>query len=461
MIEHRSLANMVDWHRRYYELGPSDRTTMFVAPSFDFSAAEIWPSLTAGSSIFITDPASRLSAEELREWLLSARITVGALPVPLAESLLAPTWPAQTPLRVLITGGERLRARPHPALPFRLVNNYGPTESTVVATAGVVEARDETSPPIGRPVAGIEAYVLDGDLRLAPLGAPGELHLGGPGLSRGYLRRPDATADHFRPSPFSAGPGARLYRTGDLVRWRPDGSLEFLGRTDEQVKIRGHRIEPAEIEAALAQHPDVADAHVATYHDPVSGDIRLAAYVTPSGPQGPPAPAQLGHHLSHRLPRYMLPHAYLTLDQLPLTPHGKIVRNALPDPAAHGQLISTHVPARSDLERRLVHVWQQLLSRNQVGVHDNFFDLGGHSLMLASLRARVADAVGSAVPIVTLFEHPTIAALAAHLAGEHDGPRVPAAVPAAPGSEDGVERWRDGRARLRRHRQLIRESGEP
>ncbi|MFL6202866.1 MAG: amino acid adenylation domain-containing protein, partial [Thermoanaerobaculia bacterium] len=248
-LRHRGLSSLIAWHVRTYGLGPSDRTTLLAGPGFDASVWETWAALTCGASLHVPPPETVLSPAALLAWMAEQRITVSFLPTPLAEAVLAGPFPEGLALRCLLTGGDRLRLRPAPELPFHLFNHYGPTESTVVATAGRVALEGETAPDIGAPIANTRAWVLDRDLRLVPAGVAGELCLAGEGLARAYRGRPGLTAERFVPNPF--GEGERLYRTGDLARWLPEGNLQFLGRIDHQVKIRGFRIEPGEIEAVL------------------------------------------------------------------------------------------------------------------------------------------------------------------------------------------------------------------
>jgi amino acid adenylation domain-containing protein len=440
MVEHRSLAQMAWWYGDLFGLRPADRLSMLFAPGFDGSVSEIWGALAAGATTCVAGEESRFSAERFRRWAVDEGLTVAGMPVPVSEEVLALPWPAGGSLRVFYTGADRLRARPLPDAPYRVVNVYGPTEDTFGSTVADVLPAEPGLPPIGRPVPGTEAYVLDARMEPAGVGVAGELHLGGEGLARGYLGQPALTAERFVPHPFGERPGGRLYRTGDVVRWRDGGTLEFVGRGDDQLKVRGYRIEPAEVEAALRQHPAVAAAHVGRH------DARLVAYVVPA-PGPPPAAGDLREHLSDLLPQYLVPDAFVTLDRLPLTPRGKIDRRALPAPDAAPEA-SPYDPPAGDLERALASVWQEVLGLDRVGVHDNFFDLGGHSLLLVRVQRRIAEAFGHEVPILTLFQQPTIAALAAHLAG-----RAEAAL------DGGAEHPEAGRARLAARRRRL--GGDP
>ena len=393
-IIHDSLLNLVSWHRRTFAVTPSDRATLHASPGFDASVWELWPYLAAGASVHFPDQAICADAEALRDWLLEERITITFLPTAIAERIMALAWPTHTALRVLLTGGETLHRRPLPGLPFVVVNNYGPTEFTVVASSGIVSARDKANgrPSIGRPISNTEIYILDEQLKRVPAGLPGELHIGGKGLARGYLNRPELNAEKFIRASLGGEARPWLYKTGDLARHRADGNIECLGRTDTQVKVRGFRIELEEIECALRQHPAVIDA-CATLREDAPGDVRLAAYVTPL--QQPSCLNEIRSFLKERLPSYMVP-VLTSLQQLPLTPNGKLNRQALPplhEPAADDgkQLVRE---SSDPIEQLLTRLWTETLKVPQVNVYDNFFDLGGHSLLATQMVAKLEQEVG-------------------------------------------------------------------
>jgi hypothetical protein len=299
---------------------------------------------------------------------------------------------------------------------------YGPTETTVwSATHEVTHEVEDTENliPVGLPIANTQVYVLDRHLQLAPAGVSGELYIGGAGVARGYLHRPQLTAEKFIPDPFGKKTGARIYATGDLARRRPDGAVECMGRIDYQVKIRGFRVELEEIEARLGQHPKVREGVVIAQRDS-SGNTRLIAYVTPEEGQAPDA-GELRSFLKERLPEYMMPAVFVTLPSLPLTSNGKINRKALPSPEiARPDLRSQYVAPRSKLERTIAEIWQGALSVEKVGLHDNFFDLGGHSLLMAQVHSQLRDALKKDLPLIKLLEHPTINSLARYLTQEQD-----------------------------------------
>ncbi len=417
-LPHGGLANLIAWYIATYRPGPGDRIGLVVNPAFDVSVLELWTALAVGASLHAPPRAAVASPRELLGWLAAEEITLCFLPTPLAEAVLGLAPPPGLALRGLMTGGDRLRQGPPPGFPAALLNLYGPTEATVGATAARVDpgTAGAASPPIGRPLANFDVHLLGPDLRPMPPGAVGEICLGGPGLARGYGGRPDLTAERFVPHPGPAPAGARLYRTGDLARLRRDGALDFLGRTDHQVKIRGVRIEPGEIEARLAAHPAVAGAAVLAVGE--GAGRRLIAFVVPR-PGTEIAPASLRAHLRRGLPEAMVPAALHTLDAWPLTSRGKLDRGALAAlavAAAPPEL--PHEPPRDGLEREIARLWCEVLRRPAVGRDESFFDLGGHSLALATVQERLEAELGRRVPLVELFEHPTVRALAAHLQSE-------------------------------------------
>jgi amino acid adenylation domain-containing protein len=417
-IANDSLLNLIAWHQRAFAVTDADRASQLANPAFDAAVWELWPYLTLGASVHLPDERARTTPTLLRDWIIERGITISFAPTPLAESLLTLDWPPRTTLRLLLTGGDRLHRHPPITLPFAVVNNYGPTECTVVATSGRVPHTERPSepPPIGYPIDATEVYiidadVIDADVRPAPVGLPGELCIGGVGLARGYLNRPELTAEKFIPNPFGDAPGSRLYRTGDIARALPDGQIAFIGRRDRQVKIRGYRIELDEISTVLSQHPDVHACLVAAREEP-PGDPRLVAYVVPAA-GGRFVVRDLRDYLATQLPDYMVPSAFVRLEALPLTPNGKIDRAALLAPDRLSATLNGDVAtARTPIEQRLTESVATLLGLEYVGLDSNFFLLGGHSLLGAQLIARIHDAFGIELSLRTLFEAPTIAALA-------------------------------------------------
>jgi amino acid adenylation domain-containing protein len=415
-ITHTSLMNLVAWHQQAFEITNDDRASLLAGVGFDAAVWETWPYLTAGASLHLPNEAMRLSPELLRDWLVTERITVSFLPTALAERVMTLEWPAHTALRNLLVGAETLRQFPSDELPFSVVNNYGPTECTVVATSGSVpsEAYSDKLPTIGRPITNTDVYILDENMQQVPTHAAGEIYVGGAGVARGYLNRPELTADKFVRNPFSRDPQARLYRTGDLARYLANGEIAYLGRIDEQVKILGHRIEPNEIVAVLDRHPAVETSRVIAHGD-VCSEQHLVAYVVVRSELQPSA-SDLRSFLEKELPQYMVPAVFVRLDSFPLTQNGKVDRAALPAPNCENTLRDEEFTApRTPLEERLAAMLSSLLNLEQVSVHDNFFMLGGHSLLGTQLISQIRGAFAVELALRTLFESPTIEQLSTEI----------------------------------------------
>ena len=413
-VTHGNLRNLISWHQSAFKVTAADRATMVASPGFDAAVWEIWPYLTAGASLHLPNDCTRLAPESLRDWLVAQKITMTFLPTALAESAIKLEWPAGTALRFLLTGADALHNYPRAGLPFALVNNYGPTECTVVTTSAVIapQGNPEHLPPIGRPIDNYDVHILDSQLREVPAGSPGEIYVGGAGVARGYLNRPDLTAEKFIPNPFQ--PGTRLYRTGDLAKRLPDGQILFLGRVDEQVKIRGYRVEPHEIAAVLEKHPAV-EAGIVVAQDDNQGGKRLVAYIVPAA-NSEPVCAELQNFLRSYLPDYMMPSLFVRLDSPPLTPNGKLDRAALPEPDASNILRSeAYVAPGTPVEERLAEILAPLLNVERVGVNDNFFLMGGHSLLGTQLIARVRDTFGVELSLRTIFDSPALGMLAGEI----------------------------------------------
>ncbi len=424
-ISHRSLLNLVAWHKQTYEFDAHVRTTQIASMAFDACVWEIWPPLAAGACLFFPDEETRLSPSRLRDWLLAEMISHCFIPTPIAEGLLNLPWPTSVPLRYLLTGGDTLHQVPDLVLPFHLINHYGPTECTVVSTAGEVDRDTQNAqdgvcaPSIGRPISNTQVFILDTCLQLVPIGVVGELCVGGISLSRGYLFQPELTAEKFVPHPFSSEPGARLYRTGDLARYLPDGQIEFIGRLDEQVKLRGYRIELGEIESVLKNQAQVREAVVLAREDRV-GNKRLVAYIIPE--QATQFSwEQVQAALQQRLPDYMVPLLYVVLEAFPLTSNGKVDRRALPAPDyAHPQREYAAIVPRTLVEQALAEIWSHVLGVEEVGIYDNFFALGGDSILSIQIVAR-ANQRGIHITPKQLFVYKSIAALVQNVVGLGEG----------------------------------------
>ncbi|SCL25713.1 amino acid adenylation domain-containing protein [Micromonospora pallida] len=422
VVAHRAILRLV-CGADFVRFGPHERIAQVADASFDAITFEVWGALLHGGTVCVIPRDTVLSPGHLGDELRRSGITSMFLTSALFNEVMAHRPDSFATMTNLLVGGDALnpvRIRQllrGPHAPVRLLNGYGPTETTTFAVVHhITDLPDEaTSVPIGRPIANTTAYVLDGELRPVPEGVPGQLYLGGPGVARGYAGRPALTAQRFVPDPFGAA-GSRLYDTGDVVRWRSGGVLEFLGRIDDQVKISGFRIEPGEVENTLLGHPAVAGAAVVVDDSPAGR--RLVAYVVPAAGRPGPAATELRAWLVERLPPYLVPAAYVPLPALPLTEHGKLDRSALP--AAEAERPDLRVafrPPGSDAERTVAAICADLLGLDRVGLDDDFFALGGHSLLAMRLVARVNETFGADVALARFLRTPTIACLVAALHG--------------------------------------------
>ncbi|MDX2592029.1 non-ribosomal peptide synthase/polyketide synthase [Streptomyces sp. WI03-4A] len=444
VIPHANVVRLFTRTGHWFGFGPDDVWTMFHSYAFDFSVWELWGPLLHGGRLVVVPDETARSPEDFLRLLADERVTVlnqtpSAFYPLIRAATEHPDTGARLALRTVVFGGEALETgrltdwwTRHAAAAPRLVNMYGITETTVHVTYAPLDpatAADGPASPIGTAIPDLRVYVLDADLAPVPPGATGELYVAGEGLARGYLGRPGLTAARFLADPFGR-PGSRMYRTGDRARWRADGTLEYLGRADAQVKIRGYRIEPGEIEAALHAHPGVADAAVGVFED-ASGTRRLVAHVVGTGGAAPTA-AELRAHLERLLPAHMVPAAYVPMDALPLTVNGKLDRRALPAPGQDGYAVGTDLtPPRTPAERLVAAAWADVLGAAEVHAGDDFFALGGDSILAVRVTARLRAAFGPGVSPRLLFTHPTVAALAAEL-GE------PAADTAAAAQADAI-----------------------
>jgi amino acid adenylation domain-containing protein len=443
-IPHRALVNFLESMRR--EPGLTDRDTMLSVTtiSFDIAGLELYLPLMVGGRVVLVSREVASDGAQLIEKLAKSGATVLQATPATWRLLLEAGWQGSDQLKMLC-GGEALCREMANQLLLRgasLWNLYGPTETTIWSALSKVES-GEGAVCIGRPIANTQIYLLDSNLQSVPIGVPGELHIGGAGLARGYLNRPEVTAKRFISNPFSEEPGTRLFKTGDLARYLPDGSIEFLGRLDHQVKIHGFRIELGEIEAVLRQHPGVRET-VALAREDMPGDKRLVAYIVPNQ-EPPPTASELRSFLKAKLPDYMVPLAFLFLEAFPLTPNGKVDRQALPAPGqAHSEPEGSFVAPRDTLECELAKIWEKILGIQPIGVEDNFFELGGHSLLAARLFAQIEKAFGKHLPLATLFQAPTVEQLASII--RQDGWLLPwsSLVPVQPSGSKAPFFWVHG-----------------
>ncbi|RJR18465.1 MAG: amino acid adenylation domain-containing protein [Nitrospiraceae bacterium] len=425
VLQHSSLVNFINAVISEYGITSSDRVLQFASISFDASAEEIYPCLSTGATLVLRTDDMLTDTDFLqkcREWGL----TVISLPTAywhiLTVSIESEGMIIPDTVRLLVIGGERalperlIQWQRHVGDRVRILNTYGPTEATVVTTVSELTFFNPGNDykkelPVGRPIAGAHLYILDGNLQPVPIGVPGELYIGGHVLARGYLNRPDLTAEKFIPDPFSSDAGGRLYSTGDMARYLPDGNVEFMGRRDQQVKIRGFRIELGEIEAALIQHPRVREAVVVVREDQ-PGDQRLAAYMVPINRHDFQI-REIRDYLSLTLPAYMVPSAFIMLDALPMTPNNKVDRRRLPAPDRYVERMGKqYVAPRSGLEVSLTEIWEKVLGVHPVGITDNFFEIGGHSLLAVRLTNEIRKITGRDFPVMALFHNPTVEHLA-------------------------------------------------
>ncbi|EET05412.1 amino acid adenylation domain protein [Burkholderia pseudomallei 1710a] len=462
MVEHRSVCNLVAWHAGAFDVGTGCRSASVAGVAFDATTWEVWAALCNGGCLSLAPGDAASDPQALLRWWRAQELDVGFLVTPLAELAYA-TGQSNAGMRTLLIGGDRLSRWPDSMPPGQmLVNNYGPTEATVVATSGRLQP-GEATPPIGRPIANTRVYVLDAWLRPAPIGVAGELYIGGVQVARGYLNRPELTRERFIDDPFVAG--GRLYRTGDLARWRTDGSLEYLGRNDFQVKIRGFRIELGEIEAQLAKVADVREVVVLARDSAAEVHDSATEHATPNAPSPSPETSTataaatatataiekrlvayytgdadvvaLRAQAAQHLPSYMVPSAYVRLDAWPLTPNGKLDRRALPAPADDAYARAEYEAPQGAKEEALAAIWRELLHVERVSRHDNFFELGGHSLLAVQLVSRLRQALSVEVALGTVFDAPVLSALAERLEAENTAVLPP--IPLTP---------RDGRIAL-------------
>ena len=422
-MEHRALTNLIHWQIQQSTAGPQSKTLQFASIGFDVSFQELFATWCAGGTLVLIDEIQRRDMALLFKIIVSEQIERIFVPFVILQQFIEICDDFGTSglsLREIVTAGEQLQITPqfvrffehHPDC--KLVNQYGPTEAHVVAsyTLDPFPQNWPTRPPIGRPIANLQLFVLDSLLQPLPIGVPGELHIGGIGVARGYLNQPAWTAEKFLKNPFSTESGSRLYRTGDKARWRDDGQLEFLGRIDQQIKYRGFRIELGEIESVMNQFPQVAQAVVILREDQ-AGEKSLVAYIVPANPEAVPTVSDLRTFLLKQLPEYMVPTTFVFLPNLPHTVNGKVNRKGLPIPTEKGVTRNqATIPPRSPLENLLVNTWKSLFGIKRISVEDNFFELGGHSLLAMRVVSNLRKQLQREIPVRWVFENPTIERLA-------------------------------------------------
>ena len=423
-MPHRAMVNLVHWHPTYFAESQAGRTLHFAALGFDVAFQEVFVTLCFGGTLLLINQMDRLDPQFLTKLIQAKNVQRIIMPFSALQNVVTSINAANMSLphlKDVVSSGEQLRITPaiseffkrHPSCQFQ--NHYGPAETHVVTSWSLAVNPDEWNdfPPIGRPVANSQIYILDGYKQPVPIGIPGEIYIGGVQVSRGYLNRPELTAERYIEDPFSKENGARLYKTGDVGRFRTDGAIEFLGRNDDQVKIRGFRIELGEVEANLRQHTRVREAVVIARED-VPGDKRLVAYLTQTD-EAPLSVEDLRTHLKLALPEYMVPSAFVTLTTLPISPNGKLHRKALPAPGLDAYSVTNYVSPQGEVEQTLARIWQKLLRVERVGRNDNFFDLGGHSLLAMQVIARMREDLGMELSPNVLFDNQTIARLAEYI----------------------------------------------
>jgi amino acid adenylation domain-containing protein len=422
MVEHRPIVRLTK-NNPFVHLGPDAVMLQYAPATFDAATFEIWGSLLNGARLVIAPPGT-LSLEELGAVIRERQITTLWLTAGLYHLIVDERLDDLRGVRELLAGGEALSADHVKRLLTRapgvtLINGYGPTEGTTFTCCRPIVSAGEIGEtvPIGRPIANTKAYVLDHNLSPVPVGVAGELYIGGDGLARGYVGTPRLTAEQFFPNPFGTG---RLYRTGDRVRWTTRGELEFLGRLDEQLKVRGFRVEPSEIESALREHELVGDAVIIGRKPQVGGTTALLGYITRRNGADAPAPGEVREYLRGRLPEHMVPSRILVLDALPLTPNGKIDRKALPALELVTERTAAAIAPRDDLEQLIAATCREVLGVATLSIHDNFFDLGAHSLLITKIHARLQPNLDRELSLVDFFTYPTVATLARFLSSTQE-----------------------------------------
>ncbi|HXQ70531.1 MAG TPA: non-ribosomal peptide synthetase, partial [Pyrinomonadaceae bacterium] len=463
LVQHSSVVNAVYGFINNHRMTERDRLLQFASLSFDVSAEEFFATWFTGGCAVMRSDQTLSSFAEFTTLLQRENISIANLPASfwLEWLTMLADQGGEVPksVRRVIVGNEKSLEETlakwqrliGPTVEWR--NAYGPSETTISASnyepSSTGATRDgKSAVPIGRPVNNVQMYVLDRAQQIVPTGVAGELYVGGDGVARGYHKQPTQTAERFLPNPYGRKSGERFYQSGDAARFRTDGNIEFLGRVDEQVKIRGFRIEPGEIEAVLAQHASVRESVVVAGDDGRGGQ-RLIAYVVSNN--GGLRTDELREFLQQRLTEYMTPSCFVMMETLPRTPNGKVDRRALPNaPATGTDANETYIAPRSAIERSIANIWQEVLKVEKVGINDNFFGLGGHSLLLVRAQSKVSDALKVKVSMVEMFKYPTISALAEHLSKQRSSP-----IPASPPARNQAETREEALNRQRQLRRMV------
>jgi amino acid adenylation domain-containing protein len=414
-ITHANLDHLIRWHQGAFNPTGQDRASHLAGLGFDAAVWEIWPNLSAGANVCLASETLRTSPELLQNWLIREQVTIAFVPTILASRLIQMKWPTTVALRFLLTGGDALLNGPTSQLPFEVVNNYGPTECTVVATSTAIKAGSVGIPPIGHPIAGANIYLLDEIGRQVPMGNEGEIYIGGNGVGHGYRKLPEMTQEYFLSDSIAGSSGSRMYRTGDRGIQREDGQIEFRGRHDRQAKIRGYRVELDEIGSVLSGHEAIefATAIIRPSH---GSEDQLIAYVLLKDAQAAVGSQELQEYLLRSLPDYMIPSVFVRLRSLPISPSGKIDLKMLSEQRER-EVLEKIVPVKpsSPIEERLLVMVRDLLGNQGVGIDDNFFLAGGHSLLGMQLVMRLRQIFDVDLTLPQLFKAPTVRRLAVAL----------------------------------------------
>ncbi|MEO6588661.1 MAG: amino acid adenylation domain-containing protein, partial [Pyrinomonadaceae bacterium] len=404
MIEHKGISNLVNWHNREYKVSDISRATAMAGFGFDAFGWEVWPYLAAGASVHIVNESSRLSPSALIDFIDKKYISHSFISTALVPDVIASSGSHLKCFKYLLTGGDKLPSIDVGRLSYDVINNYGPTENTVVATNYWLTAKESSAiPPIGKPISNLKVFILSKEQELVPVGVAGEICISGESIARGYLNRADLTSEKFVDFRIN-GQSSKIYKTGDLGCWLADGNIEYRGRIDDQVQIRGYRIELREIENVLLQSGLVKQAVVLVTGNEVTGE-RLVAYVLALDKFEKEVAIS---YLQQRLPEYMIPTGWKTIETMPLTSNGKIDKQALINLENMDLFLTTYIPPRNEVEEKLVKIWQELLKVEKIGIQDNFFELGGHSLLAMRMVSQIERNLSLSVPINVLFQSPTI-----------------------------------------------------